>query len=82
MILIAASAFIVLLAAGYTAYWISSPPPPDFDAINAAEIRESMVLLLAQPSFSGDELANKSSVREDRQVCVAREAGLLHVSRN
>jgi len=56
MILIAASAFIVLLAAGYTAYWISSPPPPDFDAINAAEIRESMVLLLAQPSFSGDEL--------------------------
>ena len=56
IILIGAAAFLVLLAAGYVAYWISSPPPPDFDAINANEIRESMVLLLAQPSFSGDEL--------------------------
>ena len=56
MILIAAGAFVVLVVAGYTAYWISSPPAPDFEAINAAEIRESMVFLLAQPSFSGDEL--------------------------
>jgi hypothetical protein len=56
IILIAVAAFAVLAAAGYLAYWISSPPPPDLDAINANEIRESMVFLLAQPSFSGDEL--------------------------
>ena len=55
-IVIAVAAFLVLAAAGYLAYWISSPPPPDLDAINAAEIRESMVFLLAQPSFSGEEL--------------------------
>jgi hypothetical protein len=55
-ILIAIAAFLVLAGAGYAAYWISSPPPPDFVAINAAEIRESMVVLLAQPSFSGNEL--------------------------
>ena len=55
-ILIAAGALLVLLSVGYAAYWISSPPPPDLSAINASEIRESMVFLLAQPSFSGDEL--------------------------
>ena len=56
LIVIAAAALLVLLSAGYAAYWITSPEPPDFAAMNAAEIRESMVLLLAQPSFSGDEL--------------------------
>src|SRR5215216_629343 len=55
MVVIAAAAFIVLAAAGYTAYWLSSPVPPDFAEMHAAEIRESMVFMLAQTSFSGDE---------------------------
>ena len=55
MVFIAAAAFIVLAAAGYTAYRLSSPAPPDLAEIHAAEIREAMVFMLAQPSFSGDE---------------------------
>jgi hypothetical protein len=55
MLFIALAAFVVLAAAGYTAYWLSSPPPPDFAGIHAAEVREAMIFLLAQPSFSGDE---------------------------
>ena len=55
MVFIAAAAFVVLAAAGYTAYWLSSPPPPDFAGIHAAEIRETVAFMLAQPSFSGEE---------------------------
>lgn len=55
IIIIAFAAFAVLASAGYAAYWISSPPPPDFDKILAAEIRENMIFMLAQPSFSGEE---------------------------
>lgn len=55
IIVIALAAFVVLGSAGYAAYRISAPPPPDFDKILAAEIRESMIFMLAQPSFSGEE---------------------------
>src|SRR5215203_840550 len=55
MVLIAVAAFLFLGAAGYTAYWLSSPPPPDFAGIDATEIRESIVFMLAQTSFSGEE---------------------------
>ena len=55
MIVIAAAAFVVLAAAGYIAYWLSSPVPADPAEIHASEIREMMVFMLAQPSFSGEE---------------------------
>lgn len=52
---IAMLAFLVLGGVGYGLYWYSSPIPVDPKEILAAEIRENTVLLLAQPSFSGDE---------------------------
>lgn len=55
MVLIALIAFVVLATTGYTAYWLSSPPPPDLEGMHVAEIRETVVFLLAQPSFSGEE---------------------------
>jgi hypothetical protein len=53
--LIAAAAFFVLSGAGYGFYWYSSPVPVDPREIVAGEIKEAAVLLLAQPTFSGDE---------------------------
>jgi hypothetical protein len=54
-VLIAVAAFLVLAGIGYGLYWYSSPVPPDPAEIASSEIRESMVFMLAQPSFSGDE---------------------------
>lgn len=48
-------AFLVLGGVGYGLYWLSSPIPPDPVEIASGEIRESMVFMLAQPSFSGQE---------------------------
>ena len=53
--LIAVLAFLVLGGVGYGLYWYSSPVPADPKEILASEIKESTVLMLAQPSFSGDE---------------------------
>lgn len=53
--LIAVLAFLVLAAVGYGFYWYSSPVPVDPKEILASEIRENTVLMLAQPSFSGEE---------------------------
>src|SRR5687767_4382890 len=53
--LIGIVAFLVLAGVGYAFYWYSSPVPLDPREIVAAEIKESVVLLLAQPTFSGDE---------------------------
>ena len=55
IVLIAIVAFLILSGAGYTAYWISSPIPPDPGEIHAAEIRDGMVFMLAQTSFTGDD---------------------------
>ena len=55
IVLIAIAAFLVLGAAGYAAYRLSAPPPPDFAGIHAAEIREGMIFMLVQTSFSGDD---------------------------
>ena len=55
MFVIAIGAFLMLFGAGYTTYRLSSPSPPDFAAIRSSEIREAVVFLLAQPSFSGEE---------------------------
>jgi len=53
--LIAIVAFLVLGGAGYLAYRLSAPPPPDFAGLHAAEIREGMIFMLVQTSFSGDD---------------------------
>lgn len=53
--LIALLAFLLLGGVGYGLYWYSSPIPTDPKEFLAAEIKESAVLMLAQPSFSGDE---------------------------
>ena len=53
--LIALLAFVMLGGIGYGLYWWSSPMPVDPKEVVAAEIKESTVLLLAQPTFSGDE---------------------------
>ena len=53
--LIAIAAFLALAGAGYVAYRLSAPPPPDFAGIHAAEIKETVAFMLAQPSFSGEE---------------------------
>ena len=53
--LIAVLAFLILAGVGYGFYWYSSPVPVDPKTIIAAEIKEAAVLLLAQPTFSGDE---------------------------
>ena len=55
LVLIAAVAFLVLGGAAYTAYRLSAPVPPDFAEIHAAEIREGMIFMLAQTSFSGED---------------------------
>ena len=55
ILVIAIAAFLALGGAGYLAYRLSAPPPPDFAGIHAAEIRETVAFMLAQPSFSGEE---------------------------
>lgn len=52
---IALIAFAVLAGVGYGFYWYSSPVPVSPDEVFASEIRDNAVLMLAQPTFSGDE---------------------------
>jgi hypothetical protein len=55
IVIVAVLAFLVLGGVAYGLYWYTSPIPPDPAEIASAEIRESMVFMLAQPSFSGQE---------------------------
>lgn len=55
IVFVAAAAFLLLVGVGYAAYRFTSPVPPDPADMLASEIRESMVFMLAQPSFSGEE---------------------------
>jgi len=57
--LIAVLAFLVLGGIGYGLYWYTSPMPVDPKEVVAAEIKESVVLLLAQPTFSGDDFRSQ-----------------------
>jgi hypothetical protein len=59
LVLIAAVAFLVLAGAGYTAYRLSAPATPDFAELHAAEIREGMIFMLAQTSFSGEDFRHQ-----------------------
>jgi hypothetical protein len=53
--LIAFLAFVILAGSGYTLYWYSKPADRDPDDILAEEIRDSTVIMLAQPRFTGEE---------------------------
>lgn len=55
IVIVAVLAFLVLGGVAYGLYWYTSPIPPDPAMMASAEIRESMVFMLAQPSFSGQE---------------------------
>lgn len=55
MFLIGLAALLVVGGIAYGMYWYSSPVPPDPQDLLANEIRENVVFLLAQPSFSGQE---------------------------
>ena len=58
LILIGIVAFVLFAAGGYAVYRYTAPPvvlPPDRALIDAMEIREAYLVMLAQPSFSGDE---------------------------
>jgi hypothetical protein len=55
IVIVAVLAFLLLGGVAYGLYWYTSPIPPDPAVIASAEIRESMVFMLAQPSFSGQE---------------------------
>ncbi|MDM7923768.1 MAG: hypothetical protein QUS14_15830, partial [Pyrinomonadaceae bacterium] len=55
IIIVTFAALLLFGGAGYGLYRYSAPEPPDLSAIRSAEIKETMVFLLAQPSFSGDE---------------------------
>lgn len=53
--LIGIPAFVVFAVAGYFVYQWSIPKGPDPDHILAAEIRDTVVMLLSYKTFSGDE---------------------------
>jgi hypothetical protein len=58
LVLIGLVAFVLFGVAGYGVYRYTAPPEnalPDRALIDAMATREAYLLLLAQPSFSGDE---------------------------
>lgn len=73
LVLIAVAAFVVLGGAGYVAYRISAPPPPDLDALRASEIREAMMFMLAQTSFTGEEFRRQLLGKGNLEKYVWRE---------
>ena len=76
IIIVAIAAFIILGGTGYGLYRYSAPPPKDVSKIAEQEIRESMIFMLAQPSFTGQEfreqLLGKATISKyawrDKQV--------------
>jgi hypothetical protein len=64
---IAFAAFAVLVGVGYGLYWYTSPIPVSAEEILAGEVRDNTVILLSQPSFSGDE-ANRQIFGKGRAV--------------
>ncbi|MBX3242944.1 MAG: transglutaminase domain-containing protein [Acidobacteria bacterium] len=76
IVIVAIAAFIILGGTGYGLYRYSAPPPKDVSKIAEQEIRESMIFMLAQPSFTGQEfreqLLGKATISKyawrDKQV--------------
>jgi len=52
---IAGVALILFVGVGFGVYWYTKPIPPSSDVLVAQEIRDTTVLMLAQPTFSGEE---------------------------
>ena len=53
--LIAAAALVLFVGVGFAVYWYTKPIPPSTDVLVAQEIRDTTVMMLAQPTFSGEE---------------------------
>src|ERR1041384_7771345 len=53
-IIIGAIAFLLFAGTGFGLYWYTKPVPRSSDAVLADEIRDTTVLMLAQPTFSGE----------------------------
>src|SRR5262249_32271968 len=54
-IIIGLVALLVLCGTGFGLYWYTKPIPRGSDAILADEIRDTTVLMLAHPTFSGED---------------------------
>ena len=52
---IAIIALIVLSGSAFTLYWYSKPVGPSADEVLGTEIRDTTVMMLAQPTFSGED---------------------------
>ena len=48
-------ALLVLSGTGFGLYWYTKPIPRGSDAVLADEIRDTTILMLAHPTFSGEE---------------------------
>jgi hypothetical protein len=57
--LIAAVAFVLFVGVGFAVYWYTKPIPPSTDVLVAQEIRDTTVLMLAQPTFSGEDFRSQ-----------------------
>ncbi|HEY2867128.1 MAG TPA: hypothetical protein VGJ02_08550 [Pyrinomonadaceae bacterium] len=51
---IAGVALVLFVGVGLAVYWYTKPIPPSSDVLVAQEIRDTTVLMLAQPTFSGE----------------------------
>ncbi|HYJ91734.1 MAG TPA: transglutaminase-like domain-containing protein [Pyrinomonadaceae bacterium] len=54
-LIIGAIAVAVFAAVGFALYWYTKPIPQSSDLVLAQEIRDTTVLMLAQPTFSGED---------------------------
>ena len=48
------STLLFFVGVGLAVYWYTKPIPPSSDVLVAQEIRDTTVLMLAQPTFSGE----------------------------
>ncbi|HTK38993.1 MAG TPA: hypothetical protein VL325_10910, partial [Pyrinomonadaceae bacterium] len=55
IVIIGLLALVVLSGSAFTLYWYSKPVGPSADEVLGKEIRDTTVMMLAQPSFSGED---------------------------
>ena len=55
ILIIGVLALVVLCGSAFTLYWYSKPVGPSADEVLGKEIRDTTVMMLAQPSFSGED---------------------------
>jgi hypothetical protein len=53
--IIGAIALVIFVSGAAGLYWYTTPVPPSSDVVLAQEIRDTTVMMLAQPTFSGED---------------------------